>query len=200
MKPVVFFDLDGVLADFVGGALKAHGKELPPGEVQWDFCTQIGFSGVNDAAFWSPLGFDFWAGLGVLPDGLCLLRAVERLVDPDRIAFLSSPCESPGCVDGKRAWVAAHFPEYRRRLFLGSAKHLFAGPGKVLVDDHDANIDGFHEAGGQTVCPPRPWNRWKAECLAGGLFDVGAVTRHVRSCVEAIENPVSVRASRTSEK
>ncbi len=169
--PVVFFDVDGVLADFVSGALSAHGKELEISTVRWGFPEQIGFTGVNDPAFWSPLGGDFWAGLRPYADGFALLRAAERLVGADRVALLTSPCDTAGCVDGKRAWVAKHLPDYRRRLFVGGAKHLFAAADKVLVDDHDANVDAFAGAGGWCVQPPRPWNRLGDKCDAGGTFD-----------------------------
>jgi hypothetical protein len=188
MKPVIFFDLDGVLADFVGGALALHGKELPRDEVQWDFYSQIGFDGPSDPRFWGPMGHEFWAGLSVLPDGLCLLRTAERLVGAENIAFLSSPCETAGCADGKRAWVRRHFPDYARRLFLGSAKHLFAGPGKILVDDHDKNTGAFGGAGGLYVLVPRPWNVNRTECHPGGSFDVPQVARWLEGTL-SLANP-----------
>lgn len=185
MKPAVFFDLDGVLADFVSGAFAAHGKALPIEDVTWGFPEQLGFAGVNDPKFWEPLGHDFWANLGRYEDGFTLLRAAEQLIGPDRIGLLSSPCDTAGCADGKRAWVAEHLPAYRRRLFLGSAKELFAGPGKVLVDDHDANCEAFAAAGGRVVTPPRPWNRRKAECRPGGGFGFSAVFEELQAAVDA---------------
>lgn len=193
MTATVFFDLDGVLADFVTAALAAHKKELPIPDVQWGFPTQIGFNGVDDPAFWQPFGFYFWLNLPAYPDGLCLLRHCERIVAPVNIALLSSPCDTPGCCEGKRAWVARHLPEYRKRLFLGSAKHLFAGPGKVLVDDHDANADAFVKAGGVVVQPSRPWNRYRQECDRFGGFSVPNVSAKLASAVDAIEHPVEVR-------
>lgn len=188
MKPVIFFDLDGVLADFVAGAMKTHGKEIPYRDVVWGLEDQLGFKD-NPAAFWEPFGFDFWAGLGVYPDGLCLLKFAERRVGPESIALLTSPCDTPGCSDGKRAWVAKHLPDYRRRLFLGSAKHLFAGPQKILVDDHDANVDAFAKAGGLAVQPARPWNRHKPSTDATGAFDVTEVAQALAVALDRAEIP-----------
>jgi hypothetical protein len=174
VKTVLFFDLDGVLADFVGGALAAHGRgDVPASSVPW--CIEKAL-GIEPTAFWAPLGFDFWANLKPLPDGMRLFDRACVLMGADRIGLLTSPCETHGCADGKRAWVKRHLPPaMSRRLFIGSAKELFAGPHKVLVDDHDANIDRFHEAGGATVQPPRPWNRHKALCVRGHEFDADII-------------------------
>lgn len=187
-KPTIFFDMDGVLADFVLGAFALHGRSVPMEDVRWDFLTQIGFDGVNDPAFWEPMGFDFWAGLPAYEDGMQLLARAAEMVGADRIGLLTSPCDTPGCVDGKRDWVARRLPAYRKRLFVGSAKQLFAGPGKILVDDHDANADAFRAAGGQTFQPPRPWNRYRPYCLPGGAFDVWAAADRLDRLVQ--ESPV----------
>lgn len=174
MKPVIFFDLDGVLADFVEGAFRLHGKSLPPLDVRWDFCSQLGFAGPNDPAFWDRMGYEFWLHLEPYADGFSLLKYAEALAGKENVGLLTSPCDTAGCVEGKRSWVHNHLPDYKRRVFVGSAKHLFAGPGKVLVDDHDANVDAFAAAGGLVVQPARPWNRKLAFCRPDGSFDVFA--------------------------
>lgn len=181
MKPVLFFDLDGVLADFVRGALAHHGKSLQMADVRWDFPQQVGFGGTWAPEFWEPLGETFWAGLDTLRDGFELLGAAERLVGADRIGLLSSPCDTRGCAEGKRAWVARHMPDYRKRLFLGSAKELFAAPGKVLVDDHDPNCDRFAAWGGRAILVPRPWNARRGECCPAGGFDAAKVAAELLS-------------------
>lgn len=184
MKPVIFFDMDGVLCDFVGGALALHGRtDVPVAAVPWGIEAHLG---IDPAAFWAPMGFAFWRDLAPLFDGFRLLDHALALVGAERIGLLTSPCDTPGCADGKRAWVERHLPGLKKRLFVGSAKELFAGPHKLLVDDHDANIDRFHEAGGAVIQPPRPWNRHKALCVRGHEFDVGAhcdfITAAVRAC------------------
>lgn len=169
----LFFDLDGVLSDFVRGALKFHGREdVHPSRVEWGIEAQLG---MRPAEFWAPLGYGFWSSLEPYPDGMALLAAAEKLVSPERIALLTSPCDTAGCVDGKRDWVARHLPAYTRRLFVGSAKHLFAAPTKLLIDDNDENCRRFESAGGRTVQPPRPWNVHRAQCDAEGGFSVARV-------------------------
>jgi hypothetical protein len=174
MKPTVFFDLDGVLVQFVAGALKLHKREdLHQRSVTWGIESQLG---LTPAEFWSPLGFDFWVNLEPYRDGFGLLAAAANLVGDENIGLLTSPCDTAGCVDGKRAWVARYLPGYSRRLMVGSAKELFAGPTKILVDDHDANIQKFSAAGGRTVQPPRPWNSLSRCCCdVDGGFNVERV-------------------------
>jgi hypothetical protein len=185
-EPVVLFDMDGVLVDFVGGALKAHGKSIPPAEVVWDFPAQIGFAGSSDPAFWGPLSnHDFWAGLEPLPDGMAVFEAVARVLPKERIGFLSSGIVA-GSSDGKRAWVAKHLPGWERHLILGTHKALLAAPCKVLVDDHEPNVTGFAAAGGRAVLAPRPWNSRRELTCPRGMFDpVDTATTVLRQCLSA---------------
>lgn len=187
-RPVIFFDLDGVLADFVGGVFRLqHPKPAPRyDDVRWGLEEQLGYA--DPADFWRQLGYEFWSELPAYEDGFGLLGAVATAVGLDGIGLLTSPCDTPGCLEGKRDWVRRHLPDYHRRLFIGSAKHLFAGPGKVLVDDHDANVDAFRAAGGRVVQPPRPWNRRSGETHERGSFVVTAAYTDVIAAV-SLPNP-----------
>jgi hypothetical protein len=40
-----------------------------------------------------------------------------------------------------------------------TAKASVAGPGKILIDDKNENIDEWEAAGGIGILYPRPWNR-----------------------------------------
>lgn len=179
---VIFFDMDGVLCDFVRGSLVAHGKTLPIGECDWDFMRKVGFTGAGDMAFWEPLcNPGFWANLEPLADGLALFRAAVEDFGPDRVAILSSGL-CPGSVDGKREWIRRHLPGFDvKRAVFAHAKGLCGGPGKVLVDDHDANLDDFAAAGGVSVPAPRPWNQYRAWSQPDGSFPVDTVKLYLRS-------------------
>lgn len=130
--------------------------------------------GIAPKDFWAPLGREFWANLAPYSDGDALLIVAESLVGPERIFFLSSPCLTDGCLEGKRDWVRKYHPGYERRTFFGSAKHVFAGGGAVLVDDSDRNVDDFEAAGGDAVLIPRPWNRLRNDTDDAGRFNVSA--------------------------
>jgi hypothetical protein len=181
---VVFLDLDGVLVDFVGGAFAHHGKSLPMREVRWDFPKQLGFEDAWAESFWAGLGYDFWANLDWTAEGQALLAQLEGLFG-DRIALLTSPAKTSGCAEGKLAWIGRHLPKYARRYFIGPPKELIAGPGKILVDDHEENTRKFAAAGGRAILVPRPWNCRRHETDNEGRFNVArlageidAVRRH----------------------
>lgn len=154
-----FLDLDGVLVNFVGGACKFHGKpnpyDRPESHGQWD-CVEL--MGMRQYDFWHGLDYHFWKGLEWLPDGRRILDVVESVFGVENVCLLSSPCDTFGCADGKRAWVQDNIPRYSRKLILGSAKEFMAGPGKILIDDYPDNIIKFSQHGGETLLVPRPWN------------------------------------------
>lgn len=154
---ILFFDIDGVLADFVGGALKVHGAASP-----WDIEENKGnynfqeLLGLSASKFWEPLEHNFWAELDPLPEGMAVLRLFSAI----NTTYLStSPSLSPGCSSGKHEWVNKHLPQHARNLFIGSQKQVFGRiPGAVLIDDCDTNIDKFRDAGGTGILYPQPWN------------------------------------------
>lgn len=184
MTPGIYFDMDGVLCHFVRGAIAHHGGTLDPDTAAWGLEAQMG---IAPDVFWKNLDYAFWAGLEPYPDGFALLEAAEGLVGAGNISLLSSPCDTDGCMDGKRDWVRRHLPGYKRRLFLGSDKAVHAAPNKILVDDHAENTAKFFSAGGHVVMPPRPWNPRGVECAyPGGLFDVAAVAAELTSKVRAV--------------
>lgn len=174
----VFFDLDGLAADFVGGALAIHGLHIPPADVQWDFMTQVGFS-ASDPKFWEPLANEkFWAGLQPLADGMALISGIESEMPVRRLGILSSGLVAGSC-DGKRKWLAQHLPAFLGRINFCSVKEMCASSRHILVDDHDGNVDKFIAAGGRAVLVPRPWNNRRNETDAEGRFDVAKVMDEV---------------------
>lgn len=154
-KPILL-DMDGVLADFVGGALKAHGIERfnslhwPP---QWDMATELG---ISDDEFWAPIhdgGAEFWRQLEPLPWAQELWDGCAAL---GSITISTSPSRDYESRKGKLDWLAQHF-DANVGCYFGRDKWLMARHG-ILIDDSDANVQRFCEKGGQAVLFPRPWN------------------------------------------
>jgi hypothetical protein len=114
-----------------------------------------------------------------------VLAGVEALFGPGKVALVSSPCGTDGCMDGKRDWVARHCPRLAKSLFLGSRKDLLAGPCKVLLDDRDENCAAFALAGGVAITVPRPWNSRRDETDAQGRFDVTQILGEAGEAREA---------------
>lgn len=180
----IFCDMDGVLADFDAGVIAAHGKDpvkdqRPAGE--WDIAT---FWGLSQPDFWKPLSsFDFWANLPVC-DGA--LEFFEGLRNRAPVALLTNPSESADCVLGKREWIARNLKGWKGPVYFvyGSKKHI-AGPGKILVDDKDENVEEWRRCGGAAVLVPRRWNKRHgiiAEAGALGLA-LGDVCIEVSNCL-----------------
>ena len=156
MRKRIFLDLDGVLADFVAGAARLHGKD-PASVTTWDFFERWSLTAAD---FWNPLGREFWANLPLTPEAHQIVALCEQAVGKENICLLTSPCDTDGCPEGKRDWVKKHLPDYRRRLLIGAAKEFCATPRSLLVDDHDANCKAFLLAGGVPCLFPRPWNAY----------------------------------------
>ena len=136
----IFLDLDEVLADFVGSALKIHGisrEELEthrePG--RWDITKPLGLS---DDEFWEPIhaaGSGFWSGLDPLPWADELVGLVEETGVPWHV--VTSPSRCPTCYDGKVRWLKDFFGADFDRFIISPHKEIYAGPGRVILDDRD---------------------------------------------------------------
>jgi hypothetical protein len=155
MSHMVFFDMDGVLCDFVGASAKLHGITTPYDQLSWNFWQPVG---IADEQFWEPLcQASFWESLPVLADGMRILTAVAERGRP--IGILSNGI-CPGSVDGKRRWLAKHCPGLKPVIFT-DAKWTVAQPGRFLIDDHTPNCELFELSGGTAIVMPRPWNQGK---------------------------------------
>jgi 5'(3')-deoxyribonucleotidase len=165
MKPKrVLIDMDGVLADFMKGLLKAHKIDKTVEEV---YANHLGIwlaeelLGMTSVEFWKPIDYRFWENLPVMTGAQDIIELAEKLVGRVNVFLWTSPCANEGCFDGKRAWIKKHLHrQYQlKNLIAGSAKFLGASPTTVLIDDADHNIDAFHAAGGIPCLVPRLWNR-----------------------------------------
>ncbi len=163
--------MDGVLCSFIKGACKLLEEDDPYDKEEnfglWDFFKPLGYSQKEIEAAWSMMGFKFWAELEKTLEADELVQACINKVGCDNICFLSSPCNTIGCMDGKRFWTKEHYPHIKNRLF-GNAKQFCASYDHLLIDDYDKNVKEFTEAGGKAILVPRPWNslyQLKDQCL-----------------------------------
>lgn len=174
-----FLGLDGVLCDFLGAALRLHGRDVDevyaPPEAKgvrnaWELL------GIDEAAFWKPInkqGYVFWSSLPWTPDGRRILAAVEAAFGEENVHLITSPCDDHWCVAGKASWVRYSLPKYARRLHLSPANWELAGKDKFLLDDGDVNCRRWGAMGGEFIKIARPWNAryGQAETAVGTLLD-----------------------------
>lgn len=161
--PHLFLDLDGVLADFTRASLRLHNGEhllenWPVGER--DIPKVLG---ISRTAYWKQIdsaGQAFWESLEPYP-WFDELIALAQETAP--FALLTAPSLSPSSLAGKAAWIQKHFPKQNGRIFrdflITSQKHLLATPGRVLIDDSEAMVQSFQNAGGHGILFPQVWNK-----------------------------------------
>jgi 5'(3')-deoxyribonucleotidase len=158
-----FLDMDGVIADFVGGACLAHGIENPYKDpASAGIFETEKLLGMTEAEFWRPLGsLRFWAELNKTAEADAIVSLVTTMFSLDNVVVLTSPSQSPDCMAGKKIWLTMHYPKLKNVIFAPAhTKRLLAGPDRVLIDDRDENIETFVAAGGRGLLIPRPWNRY----------------------------------------
>jgi 5'(3')-deoxyribonucleotidase len=158
-KKIYLIDLDGVMAMFVRGAMKALNitdysvpKGVHPIE-KWN--------GVNVTTehFWEAIdagGESFWENLEKYPWADDLLRFCEK---SGSTFFLTAPSRNPLCCSGKMKWIKKHYPHMISRTILTRHKYLLASPNKILIDDTETQIDSFVQWGGNGLLFPQLWNR-----------------------------------------
>lgn len=153
---MIFLDMDGVCADFVGAACKAHGKTTD-GVDCWDFFEKWG---IDEDQFWEPVnagGREFWANLEPFEwfdELLSMVKAADR-----NFYVLTKPSRQASCLAGKLDWIHKHFGRNFRNYIFSPNKTPLAAPGRLLIDDSDENCEGFSAAGGKFILFPQPWNK-----------------------------------------
>lgn len=170
MTTRILIDMDGVVSDFTGGACKVHGRQNPyldhkgpRGDEAWHTERLLN---IEEDVFFSPMDYDFWKNLEPTTDGARIVWAAETMFGRENLCFLSSPCPTLGCGDGKRDWVMSHYPGIPLLLSVSvegavssPPKHFLAGPDTILVDDSTKNCAEFVKYGGRAILVPRPWNK-----------------------------------------
>lgn len=158
MAPVVFIDMDGVVADFNSRVLELAGMpdaKGPPGE--YEIFKALG---ITHDEMWEIVNGDpgFWPDLEPYPWARDLVRSVAELVGQENTYFFTSPSRDPQSTAGKVEWIYRHFAAYKRQFFIGPHKWQCASPRTILIDDRDTTVEKFREYGGRAVLFPARWN------------------------------------------
>lgn len=161
----VFLDMDGVLADFVGGYCKLTGRDREELEERW-LTEHPGewmlpkVLGCSLEEFWEPInkaGEEFWTGLEPTRHFWDIIDAVEICYSGDWF-ILSSPSRCHSSHSGKVKWLKNMFGSSFDRFMLTPHKELLAGPDRILIDDSDRNCDLFEAKGGRAYVFPTVGN------------------------------------------
>ena len=167
-KRIVFFDMDGVIADWVSGVADLFQSDPEPAHaVTHKAYNDAGLADVVGAGsedeLWASLvraGSGFWYSLPALKDGI---RCVNTLLSIEKVSnvavrFLTKPTHSPSSYSGKALWIAKHFgPKATERLTICHEKYLLSRGNTLLLDDDPNNVDAFNQGGGVAILVARPF-------------------------------------------
>jgi len=164
MSIKIYFDLDGVLADFEQ-AETAVSQGV-------DFNRSSGLLSDEqkraEAEFWRKIeGTDFFKNIPPMAGADRLLKAARKISGenmfvlsraPKPEKFAAGETEQARVAEQKREWVLARFGAYftRSRIFIaldGAKEKMIAHPQKwdILIDDRPETVDGWTAAGGAGV-------------------------------------------------
>lgn len=175
----IYLDMDGVLAMFVEAICDLHKLPNPyierPAESagNWEIEKLLG---ISEDDFWTVTGQSFWSQLEKYPTADDLVARCAAIVGMSNIWVLTSPVRKErgnevynACLDGKRLWVAKHFPQFSGRTLFAKMKDKYSDVQSLLIDDKPSNIERFQRKGGSGILVPRLWNsEYK---LAGNSHD-----------------------------
>lgn len=162
MNKHILLDCDGVLSDFLQGAINVLNKKLDKNITTEQFVTEFGAWGINEyygvsiEDFWTAIETeeDFWLNLKPLPWAKELYGWLSSEYE---VTIVTSPSLDPDCARQKLEWLKKHLGITSDKVFIGGRKNLMAGNG-VLIDDWAINVDKFREAGGKAIKIPSNWN------------------------------------------
>jgi 5'(3')-deoxyribonucleotidase len=146
MKPIVFLDVDGVLADFVGGYLKLlaeHTGLIVDREAidQFDIGAALGLTGEQSSRMKRAIGSapGFARELGIYPGAVEGVRLLEQVAD---VYIATSPWNSnPTWTHDREWWLKEHFGIPHAKVTHTSQKHLLRGD--FLIDDKTETLMKF---------------------------------------------------------
>jgi 5'(3')-deoxyribonucleotidase len=165
---IVLTDVDGVLADFVGGlcsALELRGFPRSPASIQhWDLSLSLSPEELREAhdAMSTP-GFCY--GLSWSEGARFFLHRLEGLAE---VHAVTAPFRNGATwMQERMSWLSTDIHVERVHFVNGKYKHLVRGD--VLIEDHPETAYAWCEAhpNGVALLLDQPWNRpgsaeWRA--------------------------------------
>ena len=146
-KPVVYLDMDGVLADFFGGVEKMYGvqhwKELTSDKTK-DLKTEV----INRIT-----GTDFFATLPKFDNADELISMVKEFTGGN-FSINTSPLrgDHENSTKYKKLWISNNIQQPDEIIVTGRkesyAKNKASGTPNILIDDRPVNIQRWQGAGG----------------------------------------------------
>lgn len=176
---MIFWDLDGVLANFNKAAKQLiidADKELPA-ESDWHYLSNPLYKWQVEQIATDP---EFWINLEPIPEAVEAFNMVK-----DRAMILSSP-GFPVSATPKLQWCRKHLGLKECEVILASAKHVCADYNRFLIDDKSSNCVDWVKAGGNAILVHHPYSLKDADYTLLDMVNMGIEVVHVCDLPEKI--------------
>ena len=173
-KPIVYLDMDGVLADFFGGVENLYGVS------HWKELTSDKTKDLKKEVIDRITGTDFFATLPKFPTADSLIDMVKTFTG-GKFSINTSPLRGDHENSGKykRVWISNNIEQPDEIIVTGRkesyAKDKASGTPNILIDDRPINIQKWQAAGGYGILYQA--NKDSLTKVKKGLEDYGEIRR-----------------------
>jgi hypothetical protein len=173
-KPIVYLDMDGVLADFFGGVEFLYGVE------HWKQLTNDKTKDLKKEVIDRITGTDFFAVLPKFPTTDALIDMVKKFTGGN-FSINTSPLrgDHENSAKYKKLWIQNNIETPDEIVVTGRketyAKNKGTGTPNILIDDRPVNIQKWQAAGGYGILYQA--NRDQLTKVQKGLEDYGKIQR-----------------------
>ena len=173
-KPIVYLDMDGVLADFFGGVEFLYGVD------HWKELTNDKTKDLKKQVIDRITGTDFFAVLPKFPTADALIDMVKKFTG-GKFSINTSPLrgDHENSAKYKRVWISNNIEQPDEVIVTGRkesyAKDKGTGTPNILIDDRPVNIERWQAAGGYGILYQA--NRDSLEKVKKGLEDYAKIQR-----------------------
>jgi len=174
-KPIVYLDMDGVLADFFGGVEFLYGVD------HWKELTNDKTKDLKKQVIDRITGTDFFAVLPKFPTADALIDMVKKFTG-GKFSINTSPLrgDHENSAKYKKVWIGNNIEQPDEIIVTGRkesyAKDKGTGTPNILIDDRPVNIQKWQAAGGYGILYQA--NRDSLEKVKKGLEGYAKVQRN----------------------
>ena len=173
-KPIVYLDMDGVLADFFGGVEFLYGVD------HWKELTNDKTKDLKKQVIDRITGTDFFAVLPKFPTADALIDMVKKFTG-GKFSINTSTLrgDHENSAKYKRVWISNNIEQPDEVIVTGRkesyAKDKGTGTPNILIDDRPVNIERWQAAGGYGILYQA--NRDSLEKVKKGLEGYAKIQR-----------------------
>lgn len=144
-KPIVYVDMDGVLADLYNYAAELHDVE------HYNHMTPADW----EKFFKNSDAYHLFRDINSFPTSNALIKLVKKYAG--EYTILSSPLsfDRAGSIKGKREWLNQHLTDKPDNIIFEHDKYKYAvqpdGTPNILIDDYGVNTRAWAMAGGIAI-------------------------------------------------